>query len=118
MTIKSSLGISAETAGSQALSLCFVTFSADKPETAHLHEGHETALYVVKGTLVVYHGDWLQDFTVVRPGEFFYLPAGAVHACRTLDPASPCLALAARSDPNQREALQPLPELAPLLDAA
>ena len=118
MAIKSSLGISAETAGSQALSLCLVTFSADAPESAHLHEDHETALYVLKGTLVVYHGDWLQDFTVLRPGEFFYLPAGTVHACRALDPAAPCLALSARTDPNQREALQPLPELAALLDAA
>lgn len=118
MAIKSSLGISAETAGSQALSLCLVTFSAEAPEPAHLHELHETALYVLKGTLVVYHGDWLQDFTVVRPGEFFYLPAGMVHACRALDPIHPCLALAARSDPSQKEALQALPELAPLLDAA
>ena len=118
MATKSSVGISAETAGSQALSLGLVTISAAEPESAHLHEAHETALYVVSGTLVVYHGDWLQDFTVVRTGEFFFLPAGAVHACRTLDPATPCRVLAARSDPSQQEALQPLPELAPLLDAA
>src|SRR5687768_8670469 len=118
MAISSSIGISAETAGSQELSLCIETISAAEPETAHLHEGHETALYVLRGTLVIYHGDWLQDFTVVRPGEFFFLPAGTVHACRALDPATPCLTLAARSDPSQREARQELPELAALLDAA
>ena len=115
---KSSIGVSAETAGSRALSLCLVTISAAEPEAAHLHEEHETALYVLGGTLVVYHGDWLQDFTVVRPGEFFFLPAGTVHACRALDPATPVRALSARSDPRQLEALQTLPELAPLLDAA
>ena len=118
MAIKSTIGISAETAGAQELALCLETISAAQPEPAHLHEDHETALYVLKGTLVVYHGDWLQDFTVLRPGEFFFLPVGMVHACRTLDPATPCLALAARSDPNQRETRQELPELAPLLDAA
>lgn len=118
MTIKTTVGISAETAGSQALALSLITVKADEPEGAHLHEHHETALYLLKGTLVVYYGDWLQDHAVVRPGEFFYLPAGAVHAFRCLDSARPCIALTARTDPHQREAFQSLPELAPLLDAA
>jgi uncharacterized RmlC-like cupin family protein len=109
-------GVTAQTSGSRALALQLIKVAADEAEAAHVHEAHETALYLLKGTLVVYHGDWLQEQTIVRPGEFFYLPAGAVHAFRCLDPAEPCLAVTARSDPNLREPAQPLPELTPLLE--
>ena len=109
-------GVTAQTSGSSALALQLLRVSADDPEDAHVHEAHETALYLLRGTLVVYHGDWLQEQTVVRPGEFFFLPAGAVHAFRCLDPAEPCLAVSARSHPDAREPAQPLPELNPLLE--
>ena len=118
MAIKTSSGVSSETAGAQGLALSAVTISAQEPEGAHLHEHHETALYLLEGTLVVYHGDWLQEHTVVRPGEFLYLPAGEVHAFSCIDPARPCRALVARTDPQAHEPAQLLPELAPLLGAA
>lgn len=109
-------GVTAQTSGSSALALQLLRISAGEVEDAHVHEAHETALYLLRGTLVVYHGDWLQEQTVVRPGEFFFLPAGAVHAFRCLDSAEPCLAVSARSDPDAREPAQPLPELTPLLE--
>src|SRR6266511_142104 len=102
-------GVTAQTSGSSALALQLIKISSDEAEGAHVHEAHETALYLLKGTLVAYHGDWLQEQIVVRPGEFFFLPAGMVHAFRCLDPAEPCLAVAARSDPNLREPAQLLP---------
>jgi len=109
-------GVTFQTSGSRALALQLIKVSADEAEAAHVHEGHETALYLLKGTLVVRHGDWLQEETVVRPGEFFYLPAGVVHTFRCLDPAEPCLAVAARNDPDAREPALSLPELTPLLE--
>jgi uncharacterized RmlC-like cupin family protein len=116
ITIPGSAAVTAQSAGAQALSLQRVTISAGAPEGAHLHERHETALYLLRGTLVVFHGDWLQEHAVVRPGEYFYLPAGVAHAMRALDPAEPCVALVARTDPNEAEASVLLAELDPLLD--
>ena len=111
-------GISAETAGSQALALTAVTLPAGASEPAHLHEDHETALYVLEGTLLVRHGDWLQTRALLHPGEFLYLPPGEVHALSSADPKRPCRALIARTDPHAHESTQPLPELTPLLKAA
>lgn len=109
------MAITAQSSGAEGLSLQRLTISADQPEGAHLHEHHETALYVLRGTLVVFYGDWLQEHAVVRPGEFFYVAPGVAHAQRALDPAEPVIALIARTDPNESEATVPLPELDPLL---
>jgi uncharacterized RmlC-like cupin family protein len=44
----------------------------------HLH-GHETAGYVVSGVAEVWHGAGLVRRSVVRAGDFIYIPPGAPH---------------------------------------
>ncbi|HEU5315616.1 MAG TPA: cupin domain-containing protein [Chloroflexota bacterium] len=120
MAIKTAGGVSAETAGASALALSLLPVSpADPPgmHGPHLHERHETALYVQEGRLVVRHGDWLQEETVVDAGEFLFLPAGEVHALGCAD-GQPCRVVVASSNPSAQDATQPLPELTPLLRAA
>jgi uncharacterized RmlC-like cupin family protein len=102
-------GVTAQTSGSSALALQLIRISSDEPEPAHVHEAHETALYLLKGTLVVYHGDWLQEQSVVRPGEFFFLPAGAVHASAASIPPSPASPSARAATPTRARPPNPSP---------
>ena len=44
----------------------------------HLH-GHETAGYVVSGEAEVWHGTGLIRRSVVRAGDFIYIPPGTPH---------------------------------------
>jgi uncharacterized RmlC-like cupin family protein len=44
----------------------------------HLH-GHETAGYVVSGEAEVWHGTGLVRRSVVRAGDFIYVPPGTPH---------------------------------------
>jgi uncharacterized RmlC-like cupin family protein len=45
----------------------------------HLHPGHETAGYLVSGEAEVWHGAGLIRRSVVRAGDFIYIPPGTAH---------------------------------------
>jgi uncharacterized RmlC-like cupin family protein len=45
----------------------------------HFHDGSETAVYMVSGEAEVWHGTGLAKRTVVRAGDFIYVPPGAPH---------------------------------------
>jgi uncharacterized RmlC-like cupin family protein len=45
----------------------------------HFHHGSETAVYMVSGQAEVWHGTGLAKRTVVRAGDFIYVPPGAPH---------------------------------------
>jgi uncharacterized RmlC-like cupin family protein len=47
--------------------------------TPHLHPGTETAGYVVSGQAEVWHGAGLARRSVVRAGDFIYIPPGTPH---------------------------------------
>src|SRR5215217_8031480 len=74
-------GISAETVGSQAIWLGSATLPARGGRTkAHLHENHETALYLLSGEAVeLWTGEQLEHRDVVYPGNYVYIPAGVPH---------------------------------------
>jgi uncharacterized RmlC-like cupin family protein len=103
-------GLSAETVGSRALCLQLVTIAPGARGTAHLHDQHESGIYVVSGEVVMWFGERLADAVVARPGDFVYIPAGAPHV-----PANygdePAVGVLARTDPNAQESVVLLPEL-------
>jgi uncharacterized RmlC-like cupin family protein len=45
----------------------------------HFHDGHETGVYMVSGEAEVWHGAGLGKRTLVRAGDFIYVPPGAPH---------------------------------------
>ena len=77
---------------------------------AHLHESHETALYVISGEAVTWYGDRLEHMAVTKAGDMFYIPAGVPHLPANVSDA-PCTAVIARTDPNEQESVVLLPEL-------
>lgn len=104
-------GVSAESAGSGLLCLHLVTIPPGGRAKAHLHERHETALYVLSGTSVTWCGDELEDVLTAGAGDFLYIPAGVPHLPANASATEPCIAVIARTDPHEQESVVLLPHL-------
>ena len=104
-------GISAESAGAQHLCLHLLTLPPGGRAQAHLHEKHESAIYVLHGEAEMWYGENLQDYTVMKAGDFVYIPAGLPHVPGNRSQSEACTALIARTDPNEQESVVLLPEL-------
>jgi uncharacterized RmlC-like cupin family protein len=99
-------GISAETTGSTGLAMMLLTVPPGGRARAHLHEAHETAIYVLSGEATTYWGAKLENATVTKAGDMFYIPAGVPHLPVNAG-TEPCSAIIART----QESVVLLPEL-------
>ena len=109
-------GISADNVGSEAICMHLLTIPPGGRAKAHLHEHHETTIYVMTGEAGMYFGDRLLEHMACRAGDFIYIPAGVPHLPYNASATEPCTAVIARTDPNEQESvvLRPdLDELAP-----
>lgn len=104
-------GVSAESAGATGLCMHLLRIPPGGRAKAHRHEHHETAIYVLSGEADVYYGEGLRQHTVQRAGEFFYIPAGVPHLPVNASATEPCVAVLARTDPNEQESVVLMPEL-------
>jgi uncharacterized RmlC-like cupin family protein len=104
-------GISAETVGARGLCMHLVTFPPGARANAHLHQDHETAIYILQGESEMWFGEGLRERLTARAGEFLYIPAGMPHLPANASQTEPCVAVLARTDPNEQESVVLLPEL-------
>ena len=104
-------GISAESAGSRALCMHLLTIPPGGRAQAHLHEHHETAIYVLSGQAEMLYGEDLKEHLTAKAGDFVYIPAGVPHLPFNNSQSEPCVAVIARTDPNEQESVVLLPEL-------
>jgi uncharacterized RmlC-like cupin family protein len=104
-------GISAESAGAKAICMHLLTIPPAGRAHAHLHESHESAIYVLSGEAEMWYGEGLQEHVVVSAGDFVYIPAGMPHLPGNTSQTEACVALIARTDPNEQESVVLLPEL-------
>jgi uncharacterized RmlC-like cupin family protein len=103
-------GIAAETVGSSGICMHLLTMPPGARAKAHLHENHETAIYVLSGEVDTWFGDDLEQHVVVKAGDLFYIPAGVPHLPANLSD-QPATAVIARTDPNEQESVVLLPHL-------
>jgi len=104
-------GISAESAGARGIHLQLVTIPSGGRAKAHRHEAHETAIYVLSGESGMWYGDQLEQHLIARAGEFLYIPANMPHLPYNLSTTKDCVAVIARTDPNEQESVVLMPEL-------
>lgn len=104
-------GISAESVGATGLCMHLLTIPPGARAKAHLHENHETAIYVISGSADTWYGENLSEHVVVHAGEFFYIPAGMPHLPVNHSKTEPCTAVIARTDAKEQESVVLLPEL-------
>lgn len=97
-------GISAETAGSNAICMHLLEMPPGARAHPHYHEAHETAIYMLEGAAEFRHGPELEHCDRVEAGDFIYIPAGIPH-----QPYNPtdarAVAVIARTDPNEQESV-------------
>lgn len=103
-------GVSAQSVGARGLCMHVVTIPPGVRARAHLHENHETAIYVLSGHSRTWYGDRLENVVDMGPGEMMYIPAGVPHLPANISD-EPCTAVISRTDPNEQESVVLLPEL-------
>ncbi|HUF86298.1 MAG TPA: cupin domain-containing protein [Thermohalobaculum sp.] len=103
-------GISAESAGARGICMHLLTIPPGQRGRAHMHENHETAIYVIGGESEMWYGQRLEHHMTVGAGEMLYIPAGMPHL--PANPSrQPVTAVIARTDPHEQESVVLLPEL-------
>jgi uncharacterized RmlC-like cupin family protein len=103
-------GISAESVGAGAICMNLVTIPPGGRASAHKHVHHETAIYILSGEAATWFGERLESHVVVKAGEMFYIPADMPHLAVNRG-SETCVAVIARTDPNEQESVELLPEL-------
>jgi uncharacterized RmlC-like cupin family protein len=103
-------GISAETSGAQAICMHRLTLPPGARARAHLHEDHESSIYVISGRADFWWGPRLERHAVLGPGDFLHIPAGVPHVPANTGDVD-VEAVLARTDPNEQESVVTLPEL-------
>jgi uncharacterized RmlC-like cupin family protein len=104
-------GVSAETVGSQVIWLGLMTLQPGIRTKAHIHERHETALYMMSGeALELWTGDDLEHCDNVRPGDFIYIPANVLHVAVNRG-TMPAVFLGSRNEATAQESLVLRPEM-------
>ena len=103
--------VSAQTVGAHGLHMQLITMPPGAKAKAHMHESHETAIYVLSGESGTWYGPRLEHHVVARAGEFLYMSPGVPHLPYNLSQTEPVTAVIARTDPNDQESVTLLPEL-------
>lgn len=104
-------GVSAETAGSEAICMHLLKIPPAGRAKAHLHENHETTIYVLSGKGGMWYGPKLEEHMECLPGDFIYIPAGVPHLPYNASETEICAAVVARTDPNEQESVVLRPDL-------
>lgn len=110
-------GISLESAGAKGLCLHLVVIPPLARAVAHLHEGHETAIYMLEGVVEMLYGANLEKHAVVGPGDYVHIPAGVPHCPWNPSEDTVARGVVARTDPNQKESLVLRPDLESVVEA-
>ena len=98
-------GISAESAGARGLCLHSVTIAPLARARPHLHQHHESAVYLLCGEAGMWFGEGLRRHVWLRAGDFLYIPANVPHLPYNPSDSVPCIGVIARTDPNEQESV-------------
>jgi uncharacterized RmlC-like cupin family protein len=98
-------GISSETVGAQRVCMHRLEIPPGAGARPHLHEHHETAIYVLQGLCKMHYGESLGEQLEVRAGQFLFIPAGMPHLPFNPCDRELCVAILARTDPSEQESV-------------
>ena len=101
------LGISGATAGTTGLSMHLVVIPPGGVAAPHIHQGFETAIYVLEGRVETRYGPGLQRSVVNEAGDFLFIPPDLPHQAFNLSQTEAARAIVARNDANEQERVVP-----------
>ena len=101
------VGISGDNAGAMGLSMSLVEVPPGAVSEPHVHDGYETAIYVLSGRVETRYGAKLEHAVINEAGDFLFVPPGLPHQAVNLSNVEPARAIVARNDPAERERVIP-----------
>ena len=104
-------GVSAESTGATGICMHMVTIPPGTRSNPHLHENHETAIYVLSGEAEMWFGESLTEYMMMKAGDYIYIPAGVPHLPSNPNPDVPFVGILARTDPNEQASVVLRPDL-------
>jgi len=105
------VGVSGESVGAAGICMHLGTIPPRSVAQPHIHEGHESAIYILSGQISFYYGPDLEHLMTVGPGDFVYLGASVPHQPFNESDTETARYIVARTDPNEQESVVVLPEL-------
>jgi uncharacterized RmlC-like cupin family protein len=101
------VGISGASAGATKLSMNMVVIPPGGAAEPHIHQGYETAIYIVKGQVDTRYGDRLRESLICEEGDFLFIAPDVPHQPVNLSQSEAAVAIVARNDPNEQESVVP-----------
>jgi uncharacterized RmlC-like cupin family protein len=99
------VGISGQTAGATGISMNLIAIPPGGEADPHLHQGHETAIYLLEGRVESRYGPGLRESLICEAGDFIFIAANVPHQPINLSTTQPARAIVARTDPNEQESV-------------
>ncbi|MCX6022622.1 MAG: cupin domain-containing protein [Chloroflexi bacterium] len=97
------VGVSEASAGAAGISMNLVVIPPGGAAEPHLHQGFETAVYLMQGRVEVRYGLGLTQTLTMEPGDFLFIGPDVPHQPVNLSATERVLAVVARNDPNEQE---------------
>ena len=99
------VGVSGTTAGATGLSLNMIVIPPGGAAEPHIHQGYETAIYLLEGRVETRYGPGLRQSVINEAGDFIFIGPDTPHQPVNLSATEPAKALVARNDPNEQESV-------------
>lgn len=103
-------GVNNKTAGTTQIAANLVVMSPGERAKGHVHNDHETIIFILEGWAVTFMGPEMEP-TTQGPGDFLFIPKGVEHLPANLSGSDPVVGLVCRADPKFYESLELLPHL-------
>jgi uncharacterized RmlC-like cupin family protein len=104
--LPSFVGICGATAGAKGISMNLVIIPPGETAEPHLHPGHESAIYILKGRVETRYGPKLDKTTINEAGDFIFIPPNVPHQPTNLSATEPVHVIVARNDADEQENVQ------------
>ena len=92
-------GVSKGLVGAEGIHLAIATVPPGCQSSAHRHTNCESAIYVTRGHGKMLTGEMLEKALDIGPGDFIYVPPGAVHQPVNSSATEPLEMIVARNSP-------------------
>jgi len=100
-------GMSAKNVGSTELSANVATIPPGGVAHAHIHDGFELMLYILKGRVRHEFGPGLRKTLENEAGDFLFIKSGVPHEVFNMSDTEPVVAFVARSSANEWDSIIP-----------
>ncbi len=100
-------GLSAKNVGSTELSMNVATIPPGGVAAAHIHDGFDLMLYIMKGTVRHEYGPGLECSVENSAGDFIYIEPGVPHEVFNVSDTEPVVAVVARAAADEWDPIIP-----------